>query len=83
MASLASSVETGDPMDLVVIEHARSTGVGLSDYVQVSFTPFDPTTKRSVEIVEHGGQRFRVVKGAPRVVASLCRMTEELSRVDR
>ena len=84
MASLASSVETGDPMDLAVIEHARSTGVGWSDYLQVSFTPFDPTTKRSEAIVEHGGQRFRVVKGAPRVVASLCRMTEEeLSGVDR
>jgi H+-transporting ATPase len=76
MASLASRVETGDPIDLAVIEHARSTGVGVSDYVPISFTPFDPTTKRSEAIVEHRGQRFKVVKGAPRVVASLCQMTE-------
>ncbi|KUO39978.1 MAG: magnesium-transporting ATPase [Candidatus Hadarchaeum yellowstonense] len=85
MASLASSVETGDPMDLAIIERARSTGVGVSDYVPVSFTPFDPTTKRSEAIVEHGGQRFKVVKGAPRVVAALCQMTEAEfnERIDR
>jgi H+-transporting ATPase len=84
MASLASSVETGDPIDLAVIEYTKSTGVGVSDYAPISFTPFDPKTKRSEAIVEHGGQRFKVVKGAPQMVVSLCQMTGvKLDEIDR
>jgi H+-transporting ATPase len=60
MASLASSVETGDPIDLAVIEYAKSTGVGVSDYAPISFTPFDPKTKRSEAIVEHGSSGSRL-----------------------
>ncbi|MGA8855644.1 MAG: HAD-IC family P-type ATPase, partial [Candidatus Bathyarchaeia archaeon] len=41
------------------------------------FTPFDPATKRSEAIVEHNGKRFRVAKGAPQVILSLCKVDDE------
>ena len=76
VASLASRAETGDLIDVTVIEHAKSVGAETAGYKQISFTPFDPTTKRSEAIVEHEGQRLRVVKGAPQVIASLCQETD-------
>ncbi|MEM3514666.1 MAG: plasma-membrane proton-efflux P-type ATPase [Candidatus Hadarchaeum sp.] len=84
MASLASRAETGDLIDITVIEHAKSVGAEMTRYKQISFTPFDPTTKRSEAIVEHEGHRFKVVKGAPQVIASLCQETdpESCSKID-
>lgn len=76
IASLASRAETGDLIDITVIEHAKSVGAETAGYEQISFTPFDPTTKRSEAIVEHEGQRFKVVKGAPQVMASVCKETD-------
>ncbi len=77
MASLASREETNDVMDLTVIEYAKSLRTDSGAYNQVSFSPFDPATKRSEAIVERRGERFKVVKGAPQVVLSLCKSLDE------
>jgi len=78
-ASLASREETRDVMDLTVIDYARAAGIDSNACKQVSFTPFDPATKRSEAIIDRGGQRFRVTKGAPQVIISFCRsMSEEV-----
>ena len=77
IASLASRNETKDIIDLTVIEYARGAGIDAGPYKQVSFTPFDPATKRSEAIIERNGERFRVTKGAPQVVISMCYATGE------
>jgi len=78
IASMASKEEMRDTIDSAVIEYARDLPVDSTAYTQISFTPFDPATKRSEAIVEHNGERFRAVKGAPQVVAALCKgMNEE------
>jgi H+-transporting ATPase len=76
-ASLASKEETKDAIDLTVIEYAKTIGVDFGRYKPTSFTPFDPTTKRSEAIIEHDGERFRVVKGAPQIITSICSSADE------
>jgi H+-transporting ATPase len=77
MASLASKEETKDIIDLAVVEYARSLRIDSKSYIQLSFTPFDPATKRSEAVIEGNGKRFKVVKGAPQVVVSLCKSIDE------
>jgi H+-transporting ATPase len=81
-AYLASKAEARDIVDLTIIEYAQTLGPNLESYRQTSFTPFDPTTKRSEALVEHEKELFRVVKGAPQIVASLCREVDEKTRVE-
>jgi H+-transporting ATPase len=76
IASLASKEESKDVIDSAVIEYAKTLDTR-SEYEQVSFTPFEPATKRSEAIVEGRGGRFRVVKGAPQIVMSLCKQTND------
>jgi H+-transporting ATPase len=80
VASLASKEEAKDVIDLTVVEYARSLHVDSNKYLQSSFTPFDPATKRSEAVIEYGGERFKAVKGAPQVVVSLCKGLDEETR---
>jgi H+-transporting ATPase len=80
VASLASREETKDVIDLTVIEYARAAGIDTSAYRQISFTPFDPATKRSEALIDRKGERFKVTKGAPQVIMSICRSSSEETR---
>ena len=77
IARLASKEEIRDVIDLAVIDYAKSLQASVAGYTQVSFTPFDPATKRSEAIIEHNGKRFRVTKGAPQIILSLCKVDDE------
>ena len=79
IARLASKEEIRDVIDLAVIDYAKNLPTSVQ-YIQDSFTPFDPATKRSEAIVEHNGKRFRVVKGAPQVILSLCKVDDETGK---
>jgi H+-transporting ATPase len=90
-ASLSSQELGKDAIDTVVLEYAKDAKVNLDAYQQVSFTPFDPAIKRSEAIISTDGGQFKVIKGAPQTVTSLCqesdetreeanRLVEELSR---
>jgi H+-transporting ATPase len=72
LGAMASKEEGKDMIDLSVIEYARELGANRSLYKQISFTPFDPSVKRAEAIVDADGKRFRVIKGAPQVITSLC-----------
>jgi H+-transporting ATPase len=84
-ASLASKAEIGDAIDLVVISYTKALQTDLTKYQQISFTPFDPQTKRSGALVESNGRRFVVTKGAPQIVLPLCHSidTETRDKVNR
>jgi len=79
IARLASKEEIRDVVDLAVIDYAKNL-TSAEQYKQDSFTPFDPATKRSEAIVEHDGKRFRVLKGAPQVILSLCKVDDETGK---
>jgi H+-transporting ATPase len=71
-SSLASQELGNDAIDLAVIEYARAAGTALGQYQQVSFIPFDPSTKRAEAVASVEHKQFRVVKGAPQVIMSIC-----------
>jgi H+-transporting ATPase len=73
IASLASQGRGKDAIDVAVLDYTRAAKINLNSYEQISFTPFGPSTKRSEAMVASGGKCFRVVKGAPQTVISLCR----------
>jgi H+-transporting ATPase len=93
LTSYMASQEIGnDTIDLAVIAYARSSGIGSIKYLQISFTPFEPSTKRSEAIVREGDKQFKATKGAAQVIVSICsgideefkgkieQMVEDLSR---
>jgi H+-transporting ATPase len=79
-AALASGEEGKDIIDLTIINHVKSLGLDLSSYKQLSFTPFNPSIKRSEAIVEGKGLRFKVIKGAPQVVINFCKDADVLRK---
>jgi H+-transporting ATPase len=81
MASMASRGEGKDAIDSAVLDHARTAKVDLTSYKQMSFTPFEPSTKRSEAIISSGDKRFKVIKGAPQTVVALCRGLDEATVV--
>ena len=73
-AALASEEESKDIIDMVIINYAKSLGIDLiNSYKRVSFTPFNPSKKRSESIIERDGVYFKAIKGAPQVIISLCK----------
>ncbi len=80
MASLASQGQGKDAIDTAVLDYAKASNVNLNSYKQISFTPFEPSTKRSEAIVATGDKRFKVIKGAPQTVISLCKGLDEATR---
>jgi H+-transporting ATPase len=80
IAALASESEGMDVIDLAVIEHAKNTGIDLGAYKQVSYTSFNPATKRTEAVVESKGNRVVVIKGAAQIVTALCRDIDEETR---
>jgi H+-transporting ATPase len=81
MASLASSQGQGkDAIDAAVLDYAQASRVNLSSYKQISFTPFEPSTKRSEAIISSGDKRLKVIKGAPQTVISLCKGLDEATK---
>ncbi|UKL13366.1 HAD-IC family P-type ATPase [Dissulfurimicrobium hydrothermale] len=72
MASLASKEEGMDIIDLAIINYAKSIGINFTAYKQLSYTPFNPSIKRTEAIIEINKKRFKVVKGAAQIIISLC-----------
>jgi H+-transporting ATPase len=82
--ALASQEANQDPIDLAFISGAKEMQLPIVHYVQVSFTPFDPSTRRTEahDTFEH--EQVYVVKGAASTVIGLCRdCQDELAKIKR
>jgi H+-transporting ATPase len=73
-AALASQESNQDPIDLAFLAAARERHVfaGAAAARLISFAPFDASNRRTEAVLEQGGQRLRVMKGAVRSVAAAC-----------
>ena len=72
LALMASDEATQDPLDVAILEKARSENIDLhKNGNRVQFIPFEPATKRSEAIFDEQGQTLRVVKGAPQVIGAM------------
>ena len=70
---LTSRAEGMDVIDLAVIEYAKAARIDLNSFKQISYTPFNPSFKRTEASIEHDGARFKAIKGAAQTVIALCR----------
>ncbi len=72
-ASLASRKEDNDTIDLAVLHALKNENI-LSEYEISKFKPFDPVSKRTEANIKniHSHEEFKVTKGAPQVILSLC-----------
>ena len=73
LAGLACQAQSKDTIDSALLEYSRSVNINPETYTCVSFTPFEPATKRSEAIISSGGKNFKVIKGAPQTVIALCK----------
>jgi len=72
--ALASQEANQDPIDLAFLAAGKAHRVfdGVPAVTPISFSPFDAKNRRTEAVVEHNGQRLRVMKGAVRTVAEAC-----------
>ncbi len=77
LAVLASGAEGKDPIDSTVLEYAKKNKTDLSGYKQVSYTPFEPTTKKAEATVEFESKQFIAVKGATQTLLALCTLMDK------
>lgn len=71
LATYACDEATQDPIDLAILEEARSRAITVGMGEREKFIPFDPSTKRSEALVRHGNQVLRVAKGAVREISAI------------
>jgi len=60
--ALASSEANQDPIDTAFIAAAKQKGLGTGGYVQISFTPFDPSRSASRRLTRPAGEQNRSYK---------------------
>ena len=72
--ALASQEADQDPIDRAFLAAAQERHIfdNLPKVTPVSFAPFDAKNRRTEAVVEQGGQRLRVMKGAVRTIAEVC-----------
>lgn len=72
--ALASHEADQDPIDLAFLATASERHLSMTAATRLSFAPFDATTRRTEAVVERGGRRLRLMKGAVRTVAEACEL---------
>ena len=75
--ALASQEANQDPIDMAFITKAKEQNLLITAYVQQSFTPFDPTTRRTEAVIKENGKEFKVMKGAVHAVVHTCGYDEK------
>lgn len=70
MAAFASNEASHDPIDMAILFSASQQGL-LDLKNRLKFVPFDSMTKCSEAIVQDRDKIYRVVKGAPSLIASM------------
>lgn len=82
LAYLNASFETGirSPLDVAIL-NCRTLAV--SEYRKLDEVPFDFERRRLSVVVEHGGERLLIVKGAPESVIAECTQYEVDGLVQR
>jgi H+-transporting ATPase len=79
LASLACDEATQDPIDIAILDAARSQGVDQAPH-RLSFEPFSPDTKRSEAVYEQEGKKLRAIKGAPSAIRSMLKNSIEIGQ---
>ncbi len=74
--ALASQEANQDPIDIAFITKARQEKLLDASYVQISFSPFDPMTRKTEAVVRKSNAEFRVIKGAVNTITQMSEFDE-------
>ncbi|MBC7232275.1 MAG: plasma-membrane proton-efflux P-type ATPase [Chloroflexi bacterium] len=77
--AMASQEANQDPIDMAFIAAARQRGL-MDRFVQKSFHPFNPNTRRTEAHVEMDGRDLVAMKGAVNIVAQACSLESGMIR---
>ncbi len=72
LAVLATNQEGKDLIDAAILADPTPDKAELALYTRISYLPFDPSIKRTEAVVDKGGARTRIAKGAPKIILELC-----------
>ncbi len=72
LAVLATNQEGKDLIDAAILADPTPDKAELAHYTRISYLPFDPSIKRTEAVVDKGGARTRIAKGAPKIILELC-----------
>ena len=77
---LNSKFQTGlpSPLDEAILGYKQ---LDISEFKKMDEVPFDFIRRRVSVVVDHGGERFFITKGAPEEVAKVCTYFEHLNQV--
>ncbi|MHB1275587.1 MAG: plasma-membrane proton-efflux P-type ATPase, partial [Candidatus Humimicrobiaceae bacterium] len=81
-AALASEESSKDLIDSAIIQYSKSIKLDISGYKKISFIPFDPSTKKTEAIIKYKEEQFKVIKGAPQIIISICNYSNEKIKLD-
>lgn len=79
LAALACDDATQDPIDLAILNAARSRDLLTGAPQRLQFIPFDPAVKYSEAVFQQSGEALRVLKGATRAIAAFIAPAPEMS----
>jgi H+-transporting ATPase len=81
--ALASQEANQDPIDMAFIAKAREMQLPLGEYTSISFSPFDPSTRRTEATIRHQNEDLHVYKGAVKTITGLCKeCVDELTPIE-
>ncbi|KAF0891285.1 hypothetical protein E2562_009461 [Oryza meyeriana var. granulata] len=80
LAARASRVDNQDAIDMAIINMLADPKEARSSITEVHFLPFNPVDKRTaITYIDSDGNWFRVSKGAPEQILSLCYNKDDLA----
>ena len=71
LAAISSDESSQDPIDLAILKSARERNLFKEEPERIEFIPFDPLTKRTEVVASLNGNKVRIIKGYPRLVAAM------------
>jgi len=74
--ALASQEADHDAIDMAMIGAAKDKKIINNSFVQKSFVPFDPKTRKTEASIANGNEQFEVIKGAAETLYPACKLDD-------
>ncbi|MEO8764277.1 MAG: plasma-membrane proton-efflux P-type ATPase [Ginsengibacter sp.] len=75
--AMASQEANHDSIDMAFIKAAKEKNILNNSFVQKTFIPFDPKTRKTEANIVKGNDEFKVMKGSFNVIAKICTLDEK------
>jgi len=74
--ALASQEANQDPIDLAFINEAKQRNLQINSFIQKTFIPFDPKTRKTEALIQKDNQEFWIMKGAFNTIIQNCKLNK-------